>query len=436
MTELSPGAQPEEDDAILVNIDEFGIFVQGQQDIVERGIDRLLGEADVAPTSRMRLTLSDLAAVGATGAALAATSGEYLRLTADSLAKVGALGAQFDASGALRGYVLDGGKFAGQLTFEPVSLVAEQALALQTAAVSLALRSAIANVQKAVERVEGKVDKINRHLDSRLRGDIIGTYRHLAAVVAATQDRGHLLDVDWDSVSGTRALTARDLDTLRAFVRTKAGEVTRELNVPDRRARFRQFNDETGNVRDLLELILVAEQSVHLYEYLRLQQVRQREPEHISSALADARASLVAQHVLDEELVEALVAAVERGRGIDPLEIHRVLSKNGLDKQVTIFHGLIREFASATRSTPPQELTAIGDPTLADARDAALTRTVEAAQVARALGGVASREGSAIIRTGGDRIGRAVSARVPRRTKSNAMETSPDKPAASAEPEA
>jgi hypothetical protein len=332
--------------------------------------------------------------------------------------------------------VLDsGGKFAGQLTFEPVALVAEQALALQTAALSLALRSAIANVQKAVERVEGKVDKINHHLDSRLRGDIIGTFRHLTAVVAATRDRGHLLQADWDSVSGTRALTARDLDTLRAFVRRKAGEVTRALNVPDRKDKFREFNEQKGSVRDVLELILVAEQSVHLYEYLRLQQVRQGEPEHITSALADARATLVTQHDLDEELVETLLAAVERGRGIEPLEIHRVLSKKGLDEHSTIFHGLIRDFASATRSTPPKELTAAGEPTLADARDAALTRTVEAAQVARTLGGAASREGSAIMRAGGDRIGRAVSARVPRRTKSSAVESSADEPTTSAEPE-
>jgi hypothetical protein len=380
--------------------------------------------------------LSDLAALGATGVALAASSGEYLRLTADGLAKVKALGAQFDGSGALRGYVLDnGGKFAGQLTFEPVTLAAEQALALQTAALSLALRSAIANVQKAVERVEDKVEKINHHLDSRLRGDIIGTYRHLTAVVAATRDRGHLLEADWDSVSGMRALAIRDLDTMRAFVRRRAGEVTRALNVPDRKANFREFNEQTGNVRDVLELIVVAEQSVHLYEYLRLQQVRQREPEHISSALADARATLVAQHDLDEELVETLLAAVERGRGIEPLEIHRVLSKKGLDEHATIFYGVIHAFASATRSTPPKELRATSEPTLADARDAALTRTVEAAQVARTLGGAASREGSAIMRAGGDRIGRAVSARVPRRTKSSAMESAADEPTTSAEHE-
>ena len=199
MTEKSPrGVEPQDSDAVLVNIDEFGIFVQGNGDVAERAIDRLLGEAGVAADSRLRLPLSDLAAVGATGVALAASSGEYVRLTADSLAQVKALGAQFDGSGALRGYVLDsGGKFAGQLTFEPVTLAAEQALALRTAALSLALRSAIANVQKAVERVEDKVEKINHHLDSRLRGDIIGTHRHLTAVVAATRDRGHLLEADW-----------------------------------------------------------------------------------------------------------------------------------------------------------------------------------------------------------------------------------------------
>ena len=73
--------------------------------------------------------------------------GEDLRLTAASAVKVAQYGEQFDASGALRGLVRGEKGIAGKLVFEPVSKTADQALALHTAAVSLALCSATADVQ-------------------------------------------------------------------------------------------------------------------------------------------------------------------------------------------------------------------------------------------------------------------------------------------------
>lgn len=427
--EPSGGPGHEAGEGVLVHLDEFGILVQGHEDVAARVIDRLLSSVGTAAGPDSRVPLSDLAAVGATGAALAASSGEYLRLTADSLAKVKELGAQLDGSGALRGYVRDGGgKFAGQLAFEPVSLAAEQALALQTAAVSLALRSAIADVQKAVERVEGKVDKINRHLDSRLRGDVIGTYRHLTQVVSATNSRGHLLEADWDSVAGVRGQVSRDLDTMRAFVTSSMQEVSRDLSVPKREAHFRAFHEDAGNVGDVLELILVAEQSLHSFEYLRLQHVRHREPQHVTSAVADARSSLLTQQRLDEQLVETIVAAVERGRMVEPLEIHRVFSKKGLDQHARILHERARDFAVATRSTPPPALAAIAEPTLAEAREEVRTRSGEAAQVARAVGSTAVQGGAAAVRAGSSRFRGAVAARVPRRPRSAESETSTGEP--------
>src|SRR5262249_18357786 len=135
---------------VLLVEDEFGVMVRGATTDVANAIEGLLGKLPQDERSRVgRTLLTDSAAVAASGVALAATSGEYLRMTAESLEKVRQYGAQYDKAGALRGYVRDGGRFAGQLSFEPVSLAAEQALALQTMAMSLALRTAIANVQKA-----------------------------------------------------------------------------------------------------------------------------------------------------------------------------------------------------------------------------------------------------------------------------------------------
>lgn len=393
---------------LLFFADEFGLLVQGPQDVAKAAIDRLLEGSEPAPGARRRLSASDAAGVGVSGVALAATSGEYLRLTAESAAKIAEYGAQFDSSGALRGWVRDGQGFAGQLVFQPVSLAAEQALALQTAAVSLALRSAIANVQKAVERVEGKVDKINRHLDSRLRGDVIGTYHHLQQVADATNERRHLLQADWDSVSSVRNQLARDLETMREYVKLSAETVTRDLSVPKREDMLKAFHKSTGGVADVLTLILVAEQSLHLFEYLRIQQVRRTEPDHIESALADARVSLRYQHEQDEALVEALRAALERAWVVDALEIHHVFSSKRLDKHARILDERVREFAESSRLTPPEALGARQDPTLADARRELQDRTVAAGRTARALGSGAVKGGARAAMHGGRKVEDAV----------------------------
>lgn len=396
---------------VLLFEDEFGILVQGTPAATQAVISRLLDQVEAPERSTARVPLADLAAVGASGAALAASSGEYLRLSAESLAKVREFGPQFDSAGAMRGYVRDHGRFAGQLSFEPVSLAAEQALALQTAAVSLALRSAIANVQKAVERVEDKVGDIQQHLDSRLRGDVVGTYRHLEAVTEATTSRGRLLDADWQGVAGVRNQIYRDLETLRANVTRLASGTWTEGSVPKRASKLRDFQNQPGSLVDMLRLILVAEQSLHLYEYLRLHQVRRGDPEFVESAVAEARASLARQQQLDAELVERVLAVIERVRKVDPLEIHHVWSKGDLDDHARLLHEAAAEFAEASRLRRLPELDEMRVSTFADARAVVKGHVVSAGAAARELGSAAASGGSEILRRSGQRIIEPVRAR-------------------------
>lgn len=373
---------------LLVFADEFGLVVHGPSGLASRAIDDLLDGAQ-PHDARRQLSATEVAAVGATGLALAATSGEYLRLTAESAAKVKEFGEQLDGGGALRGWVKDGNQFAGQLTFDKVSLAGEQAMALQTAAVSLALRSAIADVQKAVEEVSDKVDDVRKHLNARLQGDVVGTYRHLQEVVDRTNRRGHLLDADWDTIAQVGHQLHRDLDTLRVYVRSAVGDVTLDLSVPAREKHFRRFAHESGSVGDMLRLILVSEQSLQLFQYLRLQRVRSRDPEHLSSALDDARTSLRAQQQLDQGLVDQMLEVVDRTRVVQPLEVHRIFSKDGLDREARAFHERAVDFAVSSRTAATAELGEMTRAELADAR-AELRRR---AGVARQIGTGVAREG-------------------------------------------
>jgi hypothetical protein len=115
-------------------------------------------------------SMSGAAGVAGSVAAMTSAGGGYYKLTAESAAKLAALGKQVDENNSIYGFVRSGNRFAGNLRFDQVNFAPEQALALQSAAVSLALRSAIADVQAAVERVEDKIEDVQRHLRAQLNG--------------------------------------------------------------------------------------------------------------------------------------------------------------------------------------------------------------------------------------------------------------------------
>ena len=187
---------------------------------------------------------------------------------------------------------------------------------MQTAAVSMALRSAIADVQAAVERVEDKVSDIQRRLGARQLGDVVGSYRRLSRVVEATSARGELLDADWDSVAGAGLDLERDLETMRAYVTTTVDGIDVHARLPKRESAVKRLSDPNG-VTGTLRLILVAEQALHLWEYLRIERIRQTQPEHLESALDEARTSLASQRERDEELVRTRRSASSvHGRSI------------------------------------------------------------------------------------------------------------------------
>lgn len=390
---------------VLLVQDDFGLLVRGASDDVALTIDELLGrlpESHRASISRTAVT--DTAVLATSGVALASTSGEYVRLTAESLAKVREFGEQYDASGALRGYVRNAkGQYAGQLSFEQVNLAAEQALALQTLAMSMALRTAIANVQQAVERVEGKVDAIDRRLVSRTLGDVIGTFRMLTRICDETSARGRLLSADWDSVAAIGHKVQTDLEALRDDARVRVGELAAGLSIPKRVDKLEDFQ-KRGDLTDILNLILVLEQSLHLWEYLRLQHIARTDSDHLQSAHDGARRMLHEQSELDVELVEALTDAIDAACVVKPLEIHHVFSLQALGAQARAVHAAVRSFAEAGRLPVPAELGELSVPKPVEARDEIKDRAVVAGRAAKELSASAGSATGDILKRGSRQV--------------------------------
>lgn len=373
------GAPEVPDGDVLLWREEDGLVVLG----AERDRRQVLAELGLASTA---------AGVVATVAATTSAGGDYFKLTSESARRLLEFGPQFDKNNSLHGFLKSGNKFAGDLRFDQVSFAPQQALALQTAAVSLALRCAIADVQAAVERVEDKIEDVQRHLRAQLNGDVLGTLRHLERVATSTQQRGFLLEADWATVAGVRADISRNLERLRHFVVHQASDIDARTRLPKREAKLDDFL-EPGGGRDQLNLILISEHSLHLWEMLRVAQVRQREPAHVESAIADARRSLAEERRRNEEVVAAVMECVDELRQVRPLEFHRVFSAREMRQTAADIHEALQAFSRAAR-LPIPELGEVVLPTAKEARGEARARALETARGAKALGAAAAKSGS------------------------------------------
>lgn len=390
---MNPASESASNEVTLF-LDGSDLYATGDRATLDVVLAEVLG-SEAADRQRLATRLAEAGAVAAGVSAVAMPAEELFRLTPEGLAKLAENGAQLTDGGALRGFVRgEKGRFAGDLSFDAVSFGAEQALAMQTAAVALALRSAIADVQAAVEAVDQKVSDIQKKLRAREVGEIVGTYRFLQRIVDSTRARGRLLEADWDQVSGARRDLEIALETLRSYVTESINEIDEEASLPKREEAIKRLTSSKG-VAGSLRLILVAEQALHLLEYLRLERVRTTDPDEVPAALADAKQSLADQRELDATLVNHALARIEAAKKIDPLEIHRLITIPQLQKSSAKAYDVLEGFATASRADLPDLDREVRRPEFAQARAEvkrhALTARDGLLDTSKSFGSAASR---------------------------------------------
>ncbi|MRK01384.1 hypothetical protein GEV27_07590 [Aeromicrobium sp. S22] len=379
---------------------EVLLFVEGDRLLVEGArsdIDALLTQLSL-PAERSRrgvaTGVAEVGAAAATAGAVMSTTRELYQLTPAAKALVAQFGEATNAAGDMAGVVRrDGSSIAGHLSFDHVSMGAEQAVALQTAAMAIALRSAIADVKKAVEEVDDKVEDLQRHVRAREIGEVIGLFRDLERVVTRTQQVGRILDADWDSVDSARRDLSTALERLRAYVTSTVRATAPSDDLPDRVKAVEKLSS-TESVAGSLQLITVAEHALHLWHYLYVERVRHTEPEHLAVAVESARDMLDQQHQLDEELVRLIVERAAALGDVRPLEIHRRGSISKMDRALRSAREVAGTFADRTRSELPDLDREAIRPGIAEARHEVRARAVEA----RAIGADVSRDVAKIVK--------------------------------------
>ncbi|MGG7100888.1 hypothetical protein [Rhodococcus sp. 24CO] len=290
---------------LAVSVEPEGILVAGDPNVVAGYLARLTdlaGEA-LAVSGVSKTSMANVAAAAVGVKAIAAQAGQFVRLSPDSVQALKTYKVLPGDSGFFRMTVVDEvGKFRQQLQWQKVPLGPTQALSLQLLAVQVALEVAIASVNESIARVEGKVEQVLVLAQASRVGDVVGHFTTLDRLVTTLDEHGALPTADWESVAGLRPTLSVTIERLREHVkRTLTGfDATRP--VQDRADYLRRAIEE-NRLGESLHLLVVSEQSLYLWQRLRIARVQATEPQHLQMVLDDARTVLAEHFERDGELL-------------------------------------------------------------------------------------------------------------------------------------
>jgi hypothetical protein len=287
-----------------------GMIVEGSPAAVSTFVDQML-DATKEVGGRSNHFVVDGIQVAANIAAFHQTYREYFEFSPRALKLLEEHGAIATAGGYYRSFVQNvSGDFAGNLDWRPLNLGPEQALSLQAAAGQLALRAAIKEVQDALERIEGKIDKLADLAEAERLGAVVADRATLQPLVERVRSSGKLSSTDWATVASLGPLISRDVETLRAYVLRQLKDVKESSLV---RIRAGEAEDLTERLlMEFVALLVVAEQNYALWQELRLAQAVNHEPTVATGVTADIHQQLAALTQADQRLVDMLQDVADR----------------------------------------------------------------------------------------------------------------------------
>lgn len=301
-----PPPGPDGAAAVEVWRDEEGVLVSGSPEAVSSLVAQLtdiagtqLAESPIVPTEALAVFATGFAD-GAT--ASQGTASQYVRFTPESERLLEQFGAVPNGTGGFHTFVRGDSGIKGNLEWAATGAGPERALAFQTAAVGLALRTAVKNVEAAVARVEDKVDQVVAMLRSERLGSVLGDRRTLDSLVAHLDAGDPLSAADWSSVASLGPAITRDLEKLRAHLRNQVEEVDGSWRP---RLRVHEADDllADGLLTESLGLLLLAEHNFSQWQRLRIQRIADDEPEKLEAAIRQAKSAMQDHLAADQEFL-------------------------------------------------------------------------------------------------------------------------------------
>ena len=137
-------------------------------------------------------------------------------------------------------------------------------MSLQMVAVQLALKTAIAEVEESVQRVEGKVEEVLRLAHANRSGDVLGDRVTIDRMAATSTDTVASLMHDWDSIAG---IGPHSTHRRAAPPPCRLARCDRSIRSPIQdRADFIVKAVEDDQLGETLSLLVVAQESLFKWQ--------------------------------------------------------------------------------------------------------------------------------------------------------------------------
>lgn len=234
------------------------------------------------------------------------------------------------------------------LQWQPAVLGAEAMMSAQMIAVQVALKSAVAQVEDAVRRVEDKVEAVLEVARAQRAGDVLGNNLTITRMVDSLEKYGSLPDAYWDSVAVLGPALNVTVEQLRNHVRRILASFDDELPVQQRAGKLRNAFED-NRLGDALSLLVVAEESLHKWQRLNLARIESTQPEQLLRAIDEAR-ELVAHHLREDiEIYESAKEILDRFATTAAIDGFRFWAVRELCRQRGALRAEFDRFAEARR---------------------------------------------------------------------------------------
>lgn len=367
-------------DEVEVSVQPGGLVVSGEPEAVEAYLSRLRTFAGrtMQVTGINRSSISNAAGLLAGMAGILADTGKYVQLHPDSVNALRVGNWIPGTDGYFRMMTRgDNGLFLQQLQWAPTQIAPTQMLAVQLIATQLALKTAVADVEKAVRRVEGKVESVLNIAQATRAGDVLGNHLSIRRATDFLEKHESLPDADWDALAGLGPTLNVTVEQLRNHVSRILNSFELNLPIQDRAAKLRAAVEEK-QLGETLSLLVIAEDALYRWQLLRLARVGEKEPQHRQRVIDDLNELIRHQIAEDGKLYREAKELLDDFAKPAAIEGFRFQKVRELAKYRSALREELDRFAAARRHQV-EEWSNVETPGVLDAAEAVIDAVADSA---------------------------------------------------------
>lgn len=263
----------------------------------------------------------------------------------------------------------------------PVGTAVNPPLMIALAGIEVALNQLAERIEARLDVIEDKVDEVLRLASAQRLGDVYGSQRVLKRRLDEVDNGKALTKTDWESI----AALGTDLEVGVERLRQHAVQLLSTLDPgesADKRSAKLKNVVEKGRMAETLQLLLITQQSLYMWQRLRLERVQSTEPDFLEQTIESARNTLREQLKADSDLAKKLRTTLDKYAALRVTEVHHQLAARTLTKYRAPLAAMVDKFIEV-RGLQVEGWLGTSHATVRDAVNAATSKAEELTRLGR-----------------------------------------------------